>query len=64
LRKQRLTYHPFRLFQEKRNINFLNTPQIFLKNGIEFAEPGGSLNAEKRGGLSGKFYGGATDLDR
>jgi len=45
-------------------MNFLSTPQIILKNGIEFAEPGGSLDAEKRGGLLGKFYGGASDLDR
>jgi len=42
----------------------LSSPNIILKSGIEFAEPGGSLDAEKRGGLSGKFCGGASDLGR
>jgi hypothetical protein len=36
---------------------------IFLKSAIEFTEPGASLDAEKRGGFSGKFYSGASDLD-
>jgi hypothetical protein len=35
-----------------------------LPTTIEFAEPGGSLDAENVCGLSGKFYGGASDLDR
>jgi hypothetical protein len=35
-----------------------------LSTTIEIAEPGGSLDAENVYGLSGKFCGGASDLDR
>lgn len=33
-------------------------------NSINITEPGGSLDAENVCGLTGKFFGSASDLDR
>ena len=41
-----------------------NTHNGLQEKKNKIAQPGSSLDAEKRGGLSGKFDGGASDLDR